>query len=48
MNEDIREDIGGCAEPDLWENDGSNCKKCEWFDVCGEGQYMVNNQEELT
>lgn len=35
----------GCIKFSLWRNDGSNCNKCEWFDICGEGQDMVNRNK---
>lgn len=36
----------GCIKYSSWSSDGSNCSKCEWFDVCGEGQDMVNQNKE--
>lgn len=38
--------MNGCIQLSLWENDGSNCHKCEWLDCCGEGLAMVNGTEE--
>ena len=36
----------GCIQHSLWSNDGSNCNKCEWFDICGEGQDITNRNNE--
>lgn len=36
----------GCIQFSLWSDNGSYCSKCEWFDICGEGQDMVNQNKE--
>lgn len=38
------EDLGsGCCNSELYRDDGGNCKACEWYADCQEGQDMVND-----
>lgn len=41
-----RQEGGGCCCPDLWDENGKNCKPCEWFEYCGEGHALVLDGEE--
>lgn len=34
----------GCCEPELWEEDGRNCKTCASYAYCAEGKDIVNGR----
>lgn len=33
---------GGCCNRELYNEAGTNCRKCEWHDDCGEGKSLTD------